>query len=118
MKVLICEDDIVVVTLLTIILRTKNIEPVSVADGRQALRLLRENSFDLIITDIHMPYHNGDEILSLVRGEQGKQTPIIMISSDTDEEVIDLALKSGVNAFVKKPLKQVDVEKALKQFLK
>ena len=64
-----------------------------------------------------MPYHNGDELLSFVRNEQGKQTPLIMMSSDTEEEVIDLALKLGVNEFIRKPLKQADVEKALKKFL-
>ncbi len=117
MKVLICEDDPIVVTLLTILLRKKSIEPVSVSDGLQALKQLRENSFDLIITDIHMPYHNGDEVLSLVRNEQGKQTPIIMMSSDTEEEVINLALKLGVNAFIKKPLKEHEVEKIIKKFL-
>ncbi|MEJ0056018.1 MAG: response regulator [Bacteroidota bacterium] len=117
MKVLICEDDQVVSTLLVVILKKKNIVPVCVSDGRQALRQLRENSFDLIITDIHMPYHNGDEILSLVRNEQGKKTPIIMMSSDTEEEVIDLALKLGVNAFVKKPLKEAEVEKVIRKFL-
>ena len=117
MKVLICEDDPIVVTLLTIILRKKKIEPVCVTDGRQALQQLRENSFDLIITDIHMPYHNGDEVLSLVRNEQGKQTPIIMMSSDTEEEVINLALKLGVNYFLKKPLKETEVEKAIKKFI-
>jgi DNA-binding response OmpR family regulator len=64
-----------------------------------------------------MPYFNGDDILRLVRVEQGKKTPIIMISSDTEEEVIALALRQGVNDFIKKPIDAISLEKRLRKFL-
>ena len=94
-------------------------EPYLASDGRQALKHLHENvHFDLIITDIHMPYHNGDEILKLVREEQQKKTPIIMLSSDGEEEVIALALKLGVNEFIKKPLDPDVLMKKVKKLLR
>jgi DNA-binding response OmpR family regulator len=105
MKILICEDDSVVVKVIQVALANENMNGVFVDDGRKALRLLRENNdFDGIITDIHMPFNNGDEILHLVREEQKSDIPIIMISSDTQEEVIALALKLGVDSFIGKPL--------------
>ena len=94
-----------------------NAEVIGVSDGRKALQFLKENAVDLIITDIHMPYFNGDDVLRLVRHDQKKNTPIIMISSDTQEEVISLALRSGVSDFIKKPIDAISLEKRLKKFL-
>jgi DNA-binding response OmpR family regulator len=116
MKVLVCDDDEVILRIAKIALQNENADVIYVKDGREALKHLRENNnFDLIITDIHMPFHNGDEILRFVREEQRKNVPIIMLSSDGQEEVIALALKLGVNDFIVKP---IDAEQLLKKIKK
>lgn len=118
MNVLVCEDDEIVQKVIEVTLAQYPGMKVTVArDGIRALELLRKQQFDLIITDIHMPFHNGDEVLHLVRVEQKRVTPIVMISSDTEEEVVALALKSGVNAFVEKPLDSKKLSRALRPFL-
>lgn len=117
MKVLVCEDDIVVLKVIQVALESENAEVTSATDGIKALEQLRLNTFDLIITDIHMPHYNGDDVLNLVREQQKKNTPIIMISSDTEEEVIAMALKLGVNEFIKKPIDTNLLKKKLKKFL-
>ena len=119
MKVLICEDHVVEMKVIQIALTEENIDWVSASDGRKALQILEEkNDFDLIITDIHMPFNNGDEILHLVREQQKKSTPIIMISSDDQEEVVKLALKLGVNEFLEKPIDPVVVKKKVRKYLR
>jgi CheY-like chemotaxis protein len=118
MKILVCEDDVVLHKVIQVALESQNHEVTFVKDGLRALDLLRKDAhFDLIITDIHMPYQNGDAILQFVREEQKKTTPIIMISSDNEEEVISLALKSGVNDFISKPLSTEKVLRSLKKVL-
>jgi DNA-binding response OmpR family regulator len=117
MKVLVCEDDVVVLKVIQVALESEHADVMCVTDGTKALELLSQNTFDLIITDIHMPHHNGDEVLNLVREKQKKNTPIIMISSDTEEEVIAMALKLGVNEFIKKPIDANVLKKKLKKFL-
>jgi DNA-binding response OmpR family regulator len=117
MKVLVCEDDVVVLKVIQVALESEHADVTCVTDGTKALDLLRQNTFDLIITDIHMPHHNGDEVLNLVREKQKKNTPIIMISSDTEEEVIAMALKLGVNEFIKKPIDANALKKKVKKFL-
>ena len=110
MKILICDDDVVLLRMMELSIQEQNLGEVVVAkNGREALQLLRHQSFDLVVTDIHMPYNNGEDILNLLRQEQGKSTPIIMMSSDGDEDVIAMARKKGVNDFVKKPIKSVEV---------
>ena len=118
MKVLICEDDIVVLKTIQVAFENENVETVSVRDGLLALEKLRETTFDLIITDIHMPFHNGDDIIRLVREEQRKSTPIIVISSDAPEEVVQFAFKQGVNEFVKKPIDPLSLQKKVQKFLR
>jgi DNA-binding response OmpR family regulator len=119
MKILVCDDDEVVLGIIKLTLQNAGMEPYLAGDGREALRQLREHEhFDLIITDIHMPYHNGDEVLRIVREEQQKNTPIIMLSSDGEEEVIALALKLGVNEFITKPLDPTKLLKKIKKLVK
>lgn len=118
LRILVCEDDILVLKVIQVSLQNQNVQASYLQDSRKALQLLRDDDFDLIITDIHMPYHNGDEILQLVREEQKKKTPIIMISSDTQEEVVALALKQGVNEFVKKPIDAISFLKRIQKYLK
>jgi CheY-like chemotaxis protein len=119
MKILVCEDHEVEMKVIQVALAGEPVEAVYASDGRKAMNLLRANNdFDLIITDIHMPYHNGDEILQLVREEQKKNIPIVMISSDDEEEVIKLALKLGVNEFIDKPIDPAKLKKKLRKYLR
>ena len=117
-KVLICEDNEVERKAIQLAVEGEGVEIHLVPDGRKAMALLQGgNDFDLIITDIHMPYNNGDEILDLVRHQQKKTTPIVMISSDREEEVIRLARKLGVDEFIEKPIDPRVVRNKLKRFL-
>jgi DNA-binding response OmpR family regulator len=118
MRVLVCDDDEVVLKVVEVTLREQGYEAVLTRDGQEAMAALtRGEHFDLIITDIHMPYVNGDDILKHVREEQGKPTPIIMLSSDGEEEVIALALKQGVNEFLVKPVNTRDLLKKINKLL-
>jgi CheY-like chemotaxis protein len=105
MRVLICEDNAVALKVMEVAMQELDIETVVARDGRKALQILEaDQNFDLIITDIHMPFQNGDEVLSFIREQLGSNIPIIMVSSDADQDVIKMALKSGVNEFIEKPL--------------
>jgi DNA-binding response OmpR family regulator len=118
MKVLICEDDVVVLKAIQVAVENEKSQAICLQDGGKALQYLKDHEVDLIITDIHMPYHNGDEILKLVRDDQRRNTPIVMISSDTEEEVIKLALKLGVDEFIEKPIDTSKLQRKLRKYLR
>lgn len=118
MKILVCEDDPVVVKVIHVALAAEGETATYVNNGQKAIDLLEEETFDLIITDIHMPYVNGDAVFSFVRNEQKKNTPVIMVSSDHEEEVVSLALKTGVHAFVKKPINPDKLSKIIREIKK
>ena len=118
MKVLVCEDNKVALKVMQVAMEDLGLEIIVAQDGRRALQLLEIHSdFDLIITDIHMPFQNGDEVLKQVRSFPGKPIPIIMISSDADQDVIAMALRSGVDEFIEKPFEPKILKEKVQQLL-
>ena len=120
MRILVCDDDLVCLKVIQRKLEAERDLHVTLAhDGKEAMQKLSSgDGFDLIITDIHMPYFSGDQVLNFIRNDQGKKTPVIMLSADGEEEVIAMAFKEGVDAFIKKPVKPDEILKAVKRFAK
>lgn len=76
-------------------------------NGKRALELLGERSFDCILSDIEMPVMTGDEFVENARKEtKWKSIPIIMLSSHGDEDTIVKLLKLGANDYVQKPFRR------------
>jgi CheY-like chemotaxis protein len=119
MKILVCEDNDVALKVIQLALKGIPGQTIIARDGRQALQALDAHpDVDLVITDIHMPFNNGDVVLDQIRNVQEKKTPIIMISSDANDDVIRIALNSGVNEFVEKPLDPDVLKSKVKKLLK
>ena len=73
------------------------------ANGQEGLKMLKENWIDLALVDINMPVMNGEEMVDKIRqDEEIKNTPVIIISTESSENRINLLMKKGVG-FVHKP---------------
>lgn len=119
MKILICDDDETLVSMVRFKLRREDLgEVVKAMDGREAKMLLRENDFDLIITDIHMPFHSGLEITSFVRSELKKDTPIIILSAEGLENTVLQAFEIGANDFITKPFSPAELAIRVRRILR
>ncbi|RAV98464.1 response regulator [Pseudochryseolinea flava] len=118
MKALVCDDDIACLRIIQKKLESENLIVFTAKDGEEGLRKLKEFDFDIVITDIHMPFHSGDELVSFIREKQKKATPIIMLSADGEEEIIALAFQQGVDAFIKKPVKPDDLIRTVRKVAK
>ncbi len=118
MKILVCDDSKIVLSLIQFKLAHEGIGDITVVeDGREAKRLLKQQDFNLIITDIHMPFHSGLEIVSFVRQELKKTTPIIMLSAEGLEETVLEAFDLGVNDFITKPFSPSELTIRVKRLL-
>jgi DNA-binding response OmpR family regulator len=118
MTILLCEDDVALASMIRFKLTRENLgEVVGVPDGKEAIRLLRERDFDLVITDIHMPYHSGLEIVTLIRGELKKKTPIIMLSAEGLENTVLQAFSIGANDFITKPFSPAELAIRVRKLL-
>lgn len=103
-KLLLAEDDQLLASLLTFRLQKGGYEVILSRDGKQVKEHLAENTPDIIVSDIMMPYFSGMELIAFVRKELGLQIPIIIISSAGNEENVLNAFELGANDFISKPV--------------
>ncbi|MBI5067675.1 MAG: response regulator [Deltaproteobacteria bacterium] len=73
-------------------------------DGIQGLAKLQDMQFDLVLLDVTMPNMDGPTMLAKMR-EQGNQTPVIMLTSESKRSVVGAAMKAGINDYILKPFK-------------
>ena len=77
-------------------------------DGQDLLDMLdgngNESTPTLIMLDMNMPRKNGLEALEIIKsGIKGQRIPIVMISNNSDKNLISRAYELGVNHYVRKP---------------
>ena len=74
-------------------------------DGVEALELLQDETFDLIICDWEMPNMNGLELLiEIKKNEKLKNIPFLMLTSNTEKIKVNVAIKAGATDYVIKPI--------------
>jgi two-component system chemotaxis response regulator CheY len=80
----------------------KNIQQAT--DGTMALRMLRENTYGLVISDWNMEPMTGLQLLKEVRADEKlRGTPFIMVTAESKVENVAAAKEAGVNNYIVKP---------------
>ena len=102
-KIVLAEDNSTLSLLLKFRLEKEGYEIIVAADGKEAIEKIEQQSPDLILTDIMMPYVSGLEVVSFVRNDLKIQTPIIVFSAAGQEEMVLKAFNLGANDFMGKP---------------
>ncbi|GAB3942350.1 hypothetical protein GCM10028805_06850 [Spirosoma harenae] len=75
-------------------------------NGAEALDLLGKHIIQLVIMDMNMPGLNGLETLEFIRSKsQLFSTPVVMLSTSDQPELIISAYAKGINSFIKKPVR-------------
>jgi DNA-binding response OmpR family regulator len=104
-KILIIDDNDIIQLVLQKILEKEGYSVEIAVNGKEGIAKIGEQNFDLIITDLMMPYANGFEIISKIRQHpSGKSTPIIIISAITNEDSVLEGFKLGADDYLKKPI--------------
>ena len=87
-------------------------------DGHHALILLHEQRFSLVMTDLYMPVMDGFALVERIREEDAlRNIPIIAISAG-GKEAQERAMELGVDIYLRKPVKFVEVLETVKQLLR
>jgi len=74
------------------------------SNGREALDVLTDHWVDLVLCDVHMPEMDGIEFLRRVKAEEIlKGVPVIMVTTEGREDVLEEARRLGAKGYVKKP---------------
>jgi DNA-binding response OmpR family regulator len=117
-KILICEDDEALVSMIRFKLSRENLgEVVKASDGREAKEQLQAHDFDLVVTDINMPFHSGLEVITYVRQVLKKSIPIIVLSAEGLESTVLQAFDLGANDFISKPFRPAELVVRVRRLL-
>lgn len=112
-RVLVVEDDMDALTLLrTFLARVDTLECTFVADPREAIRLLAEPRWDVLVTDLQMPGVDGFGLAAAAR-EADPTLPVLLMTAHPTLEVAVLAVKGAVTDFLTKPLDRAAVLHAI-----
>jgi len=103
-KVLIVEDEQLIVEFVEFLLRQEGFEPVTASDGDVALPLARQEQPCLILLDILLPTVDGFEVLRQLKASPDlNQIPVIIFTARNREADLSLAFKMGADDYVSKP---------------
>lgn len=100
--VLIVDDEKSIVDILKFNLEKAEYNTICAYDGQEGLKLARENSPDLILLDVMLPYMDGFDVCKTLRSE-GSNIPIIMITAREDETDKVFGLELGADDYITKP---------------
>ncbi|QEC68254.1 response regulator [Panacibacter ginsenosidivorans] len=117
MKILIAEDDPLMMVVIKQQLTNEGYTLSINTDGREALEALESFKPDLIITDILMPFTSGLDLISVVRSS-GNKVPILVLSAMDQEATVLEALTLGANDYISKPFKPAEISVRVKRLLK
>lgn len=101
-RILLADDDPRLLDSLGSLLKLYNYQVDSALGGPQAIRMLSETSYDVLLLDLRMPEINGHDVLRHIR-EHGIPTLTIVISAESSLDDIALALRQGAYDYLKKP---------------
>lgn len=116
LKVLIVDDDKDIRNLISVYLENEGLSTRKAEDAIEALKLLEEREFDLIILDIMMPNMDGIEACMKIRQE--RNMPIIMLSAKSEDMDKIQGLASGADDYLSKPFNPLELIARVKSQLR
>jgi len=116
-KLLLLEDDITLNETIVDYFESLDYEIISVYNGNDALDMIYEKNFDLLLLDVNVPDINGFEILKSIR-ESNNTTPAIFITSLNSMDDVEDGYESGCDDYIRKPFALKELKLRVETILK
>ena len=113
-KILIVDDEEVIVRLLSMSLRSDGYETVTACSGEQGLEVFQSELPDIVVTDIKMPGMDGLELLKKIK-EIDSEKEVIIVTGHGDIDSTITALQYGASDFINKPVRDEALAIALER---
>lgn len=115
-KVLVVDDEPVIRSLLSDVLREEGLDVVAAKGGEEGIEKARNDCFDLVFTDVHMPDIDGIEVLRAIKKLE-KPVPVILMDSYPDS-LVEKGLSLGAYGCLHKPFELKGLRSILEDVLK
>tara|TARA_B100000963_G_scaffold361435_1_gene396785 strand:- start:71840 stop:73393 length:1554 start_codon:yes stop_codon:yes gene_type:complete len=110
------DDEIDLLTPHIIFLENKGFKIIKSNSGNDAISILDNNKIDIIILDENMPGLGGIETLEIIK-QKYPILPVVMLTKNEEEDIMDLAIGSKINDYLLKPINPNQVLSSLKKIL-
>lgn len=119
LNILLVDDSYTSRNHLSRVLGSMGIQNIHLAEnGRQAVGLLAEHHFDLVVTDLNMPEMDGHELTRYIRDEMGDVVlPILMATTENNQSRLGKVEQAGVSAILDKPFEPQTIREMLYRVL-
>jgi NADH:ubiquinone oxidoreductase subunit E/CheY-like chemotaxis protein len=101
-KILVVDDERIVLKSCVVILHQKGFDVESADSAREGMRMMQENSYNLVVTDLKMPEIDGIEFIRWIKNNKYK-TGIVVITGYPSQETMKEAFELGIIDYVPKP---------------
>ena len=115
-KVLVVDDEKLIVKGIRFSLEQDGMEVTCAYDGEEALQLVKENTFDIVLLDVMLPKLSGFEVCQQIR--DFSNVPIIMLTARTDDMDKILGLDYGADDYMTKPFNILEVKARIKAIMR
>ena len=116
--IMVVDDSETIRKFLSFALRTLGFSVVAARDGMDALEKLSQNKVDLVITDLNMPNMDGFEFLKALREDtQYCRVPIIILSSLSGSQEIEMGMQLGASSYLVKPFDQKRIQYEVAKYI-
>jgi PAS domain S-box-containing protein len=104
--ILVVDDNDINLILAESILEKWKIKVTKAVNGADAVDLVAENEYDLILMDIQMPVLDGLGATWMIRNKLKKEVPIVALTANVEQSELNRYLENGINDYLCKPFKQ------------
>lgn len=115
-RILVVDDEKLIVKGIRFSLEQDGMDVDCAYDGEEALKLARENSYDLLLLDVMLPKYSGFEVCQQIR--DFSDVPIIMLTAKGDDMDKILGLEYGADDYITKPFNILEVKARIKAILR
>ena len=115
-KVLVVDDEKLIVKGLKFSLEQDELEVDCAYDGEEALQMVRSNDYDIILLDLMLPKLNGYEVCQEIR--QFSDVPIVMLTAKSEDMDKILGLEYGADDYITKPFNILEVKARIKAIMR
>ena len=115
-RVLVVDDEKLIVKGLKFSLEQDGLNVDSAYDGEEALALIRENKYDIVLLDLMLPKMNGYEVCQEVRSFS--DVPIVMLTAKSEDMDKILGLEYGADDYITKPFNILEVKARIKAIMR
>lgn len=115
-RVLVVDDEKLIVKGLRYSIEQEGMDVDCAYDGEEAVKLARENAYDMVLLDIMLPKYNGLEVCQQIRGFS--DVPIMMLTAKGEDMDKILGLEYGADDYITKPFNILEVKARMKAIMR